>query len=115
MDADLENIERIVGISREIRAERKAQDAKWGPAREVANGSGEDATLLGWTFTQLRGLMQAEVDRRAGSGDSTMALVLLEEVFEALAESDDSALRVELIQVAAVAAKWVQIIDQRGS
>lgn len=40
--------------------------------------------------------------------------ILLEEVYEALAESDPAKLRAELIQVAAVAVAWVQAIDRRG-
>lgn len=39
--------------------------------------------------------------------------VLLEEVYEALAESDPAKLRAELIQVAAVCAAWISDIDQR--
>ncbi|TIH26025.1 NUDIX hydrolase, partial [Subtercola vilae] len=39
--------------------------------------------------------------------------ILLEEVFEAFAESDTSKLRTELIQVAAVAQQWVEAIDRR--
>jgi len=39
--------------------------------------------------------------------------VLLEEVYEALAESDPERLRAELVQVAAVAVAWIQAIDRR--
>jgi NTP pyrophosphatase (non-canonical NTP hydrolase) len=45
-----------------------------------------------------------------------MTVVLLEEVFEALAQAvhgDPEALRKELGQVAAVAVKWMEIIDCR--
>lgn len=43
--------------------------------------------------------------------------MLLEEVFEAMAEDGPSALRTELVQVAvvaAVAAAWIEDIDSRG-
>ncbi len=40
--------------------------------------------------------------------------ILLEEVFEALAEEEPKELRKELVQVAAVAAQWVEAIDRRG-
>ena len=40
-------------------------------------------------------------------------LILLEEVYEALAESDPEKLREELIQVAAVAVQWAMAIDRR--
>lgn len=41
------------------------------------------------------------------------ALVLLEEVLEALEEHDEERLREELIQVAAVAVRWAGAIDDR--
>lgn len=40
-------------------------------------------------------------------------VVLLEEVYEALAESDPAKLRTELIQAAAVCAAWIADIDSR--
>ncbi|PRY56469.1 hypothetical protein [Glycomyces artemisiae] len=40
--------------------------------------------------------------------------ILLEEVYEALAEKDPEAQRAELVQVAAVAATWVEAIDRRS-
>jgi hypothetical protein len=42
-------------------------------------------------------------------------LILREEVYEAFAEEDPAALRTELIQVAAVAATWVDAIDRRAA
>lgn len=41
--------------------------------------------------------------------------VLLEEVYEALAEDDPARLRAELVQVAAVCAAWIADLDQRPS
>jgi hypothetical protein len=41
--------------------------------------------------------------------------ILLEEVYEAFAETDSDRLREELIQVAAVALSWVDAIDRRKS
>lgn len=104
----------VRGVAVEIIAERGRQDAKWGAPHDVANGTGTAQTLLGHTFDELARMLQAAVDRAAEMHESTMAAVLLEEVFEALAESDDAKLRAELVQVAAVAAKWVQIIDARA-
>lgn len=40
--------------------------------------------------------------------------ILLEKVYEALAESDPEKLRAELVHVAAVAVAWAQAIDQRA-
>jgi hypothetical protein len=103
----------VGSILTEIGRERGAQDAKWGAPKNVSNGTGPDGSLLGYSFGELRDGMQSAVDNMAARHESTMAAVLLEEVFEALAEDDELRLREELIQVAAVAAKWVQIIDAR--
>lgn len=100
-------------IMLEVAAERVSQDDKWGAPKDVPNGTGADATLLGYSFIELRNMVQSFVDTAAERHTSTMAAVLLEEVFEALAEDDDVRLREELVQVAAVAAKWVRIIDER--
>ncbi|MEU9921907.1 hypothetical protein AB0H51_11520 [Streptomyces griseoluteus] len=54
-------------------------------------------------------------DRAAASGHLAWRDVLLEEVYEALAESAPARLRAELVQVAAVCAAWVADIDSRGA
>lgn len=104
----------VGSILTEIGKERSAQDAKWGVPKNVPNGTGFDVEFTGLTFSEWRDAIQRRVNRQAERGESVMSHVLLEEVFEALAEHDDSALRSELIQVAALAAKWVQIIDERA-
>ncbi len=105
---------RVLSIVAEIVGERARQDQKWGDPHDVADGTGAHVTFFGGdTFADLRDATQAAVDAAAAVGGSRMSWVLLEEVFEALAESDEQKLRAELIQVAAVAAKWVQIIDAR--
>jgi hypothetical protein len=50
---------------------------------------------------------------RVENGDLTWDGILLEEVYEALAEADPVKLREELVQVAAVAASWVVALDRR--
>lgn len=89
-------------VLRDIAAERAAQDKKWGPVQTLESGCD---------------LSTYEPDRRfyTNVNDSkyaTWASVLLEEVFEALCEYDPEALRTELVQVAAVAVKWVEHIDR---
>lgn len=44
----------------------------------------------------------------------TWCLVLLEEVLEALEARTEEELRAELVQVAAVAVRWVSALDARG-
>jgi hypothetical protein len=50
---------------------------------------------------------------RAREGITAWDGVLLEEVFEALAETDPAKLRTELVQVAAVIVNWLEDIDSR--
>lgn len=93
----------------EIAAERVAQDAKWGDQSGHLDGTGFD----GATATAER--MRAECDRAAKEGLVTWALILGEEVAEALAETDPGRLRDELVQVAAVATCWIEALDRRPS
>ncbi|MFE4658123.1 hypothetical protein ACFRFJ_15740 [Streptomyces hydrogenans] len=86
--------------------ERQAQLAKWGEQKHP-DGTGSP-------------VQAAEADKaRAGCqdafarGEGTWMHVLVEEVFEALAEDDLVKLRAELVQVAAVAAAWIRDIDTR--
>jgi len=61
----------------------------------------------------LAGAAIAATDRAAADGRATFAHVLLEELFEALSSADPSRLRGELVQVAAVAVQWVEVLDRR--
>lgn len=97
----------------EIIHERALQDTVWGEQNHP-NGTGPDQQLLGAgkRFARLRDAAKDRTDGRAFAGTVTFADVLLEEVFEAVAEDDPAKLRAELIQVAAVAAQWVEAIDR---
>lgn len=121
LDAEAAALDPVTAILSEIGAERDAQDLKWGEPKDTPNGTGPSEVLpfrvndREWTpYGVLRRRAQEATDDAARDRRSTMALVLLEEVFEAVAERDEARLRAELIQVAAVAAKWVQIIDARA-
>ncbi|WP_211367964.1 hypothetical protein [Microbacterium rhizomatis] len=112
-------------------AERARQDRKWGTPTDRADGTGPNSHPLvlggadnpGYGYgpfrvaaaSSLADTFKHSTDARASSGDLTWRDILLEEVFEALAESDPAKLRVELVQVSAVAVKWVRMIDRRGS
>ncbi len=63
--------------------------------------------LLG---AQLEAMARAQLN---GPEDGTFVAVLLEEVGEAIAETDLRKLRVELVQVAAVCIQWHEDIDRR--
>jgi hypothetical protein len=90
-----------------IDAERQAQLAKWGDQQHP------DGTALagdGLRAENAREICQAMARR----GQTTWRGILAEEVAEAFAESDQHALRTELIQCAAVIQAWVSDIDRRA-
>ena len=108
-------------------AERARQDAKWGKQNHP-DGTG----VLAWPLTgiqdqspyfhstsrlgpadDLAESAKRSTDTAARNGSVTWADILLEEVFEALAESDPERLSTELIQVAAVAQQWAEAIARR--
>ncbi len=108
----------------DVLAERAAQDAKWGEQNHP-DGTGhstaplEDHECLSVDMdaAALAELFRDRTESRfAGAGwvPGAWRDILLEEVFEALAEEDPDALRYELIQVAAVASQWAQAIDRRA-
>lgn len=100
---------RVLGA---VRLERAAQDGKWGEQNHP-DGIGDGATLFGIGFDRWAHVLREAVDRHAREHRTAWALILLEEVFEALAEDDPVKVRAELVQVAAIAAAWVEAIDRR--
>ncbi|MFJ2292132.1 DUF6011 domain-containing protein [Streptomyces sp. NPDC087894] len=97
---------RLLPFARLIDTERQAQLTKFGD-QQHPNGTG----LAGdrEAADRARAICQATAE------DGTLAWrhILLEEVHEALAETDPVTLRSELVQVAAVAAAWIADIEQR--
>lgn len=94
-------------FAEEIDAERRRQITKFGDQLDLPDGTGLPV------YRHAADRYREQADRNAASGVLTDRDVLLEEVYEALAESDPALLRAELIQVAAVCAKWIYKIDNR--
>ena len=92
----------------EVLEERRRQDAKWGEQ------SHPDGTGLNYAEGNARERRRL-CEEAFAAGRGTWRHILLEEVYEALAETDPAALRTELIQVAAVAVAWAEAIDRRGA
>ena len=90
----------------EVRNERVAQDAKWGEQNH-RDGTGEGQSRT------LADSARDACDIAAENGFCTWRHILTEEFYEAMAESNQSSLRTELIQVAAVCCAWVEAIDRR--
>lgn len=100
---------RVPGVARfaeAVDAERLAQLLKFGDQRHP------DGTGLP-VYQHSADRYRDHADRAAASGHLAWRDVLLEEVYEALAESDPARLRAELVQVAAVCAAWIADLDQR--
>lgn len=93
----------------EIVAERVRQEDKWGESNHP------DVYPNMSYFMPSADAMREITESRASQGFCSYTDVLLEEVAEAIDEAragDKAALREELIQVAAVAVKWVEKIDR---
>ncbi|WP_026931205.1 hypothetical protein [Glycomyces tenuis] len=88
----------------DIAAEQVRQDAKFGEQNHI-DGTGD--------YDEAADAARRACQRAAKHGYLTWRHVLAEEVAEAFAETDPAKLRAELIQVAAVAATWVEAIDRR--
>lgn len=99
------NSERQSRILADIKRERDAQDALFG-VQDLPNGTGEPY------YTACADALRFECDRAFDEGRGTYRHVFLEEVFEAMAESDPVTLRAELIQAISVGVKWVEAIDR---
>ncbi|MEV7011673.1 hypothetical protein [Streptosporangium sp. NPDC051022] len=96
-----------------LRAELARQDEKFGEQNHP-DGTGEAFTN---EFGTIIGPYLAKVHQRlcleaADNGTLTWRHILLEEVYEALAETDPERLKAELLQVAAVAMQWRRAIDR---
>lgn len=87
--------------------ERERQQDKWGEQNH-ADGTG------GAAFVAEADFRRAQCEEAFALGVGTWKDILLEEVWEAMAERDPEKLREELIHVAAVAVSWVEGLDRRA-
>lgn len=104
-----------IGPLADIAKERMAQDKKFGEQNHP-DGTGNIfpvARYGTYTAPEAAELARYDCNEAAKGGYLEWRHILLEEVFEAIAESDPELLRAELIQVAAVAVAWVEHIDRR--
>lgn len=100
----------LIGLPREgaplsVLEERIRQDEKWGQ-QDHRDGTG-------YAYEANRERCRRACQQAFGENVGTWADVLLEEVYEALAETDPVKLREELIQTAAVCVSWIEAIDRR--
>lgn len=100
----------------ELIEEWARQDGKWGDQTHV-DGTGPSSGTP-WnrpsSFLQAANVQRTRVDKQARNGGSNWADILLEEVLEACASPAMSdALESELVQVMAVAGKWLRDTRRR--
>lgn len=99
----------------DVIGERSRQDRQWGAANHPSLPAGvrHACAFFGIPTADAMRLMCQDAFRR---GTGSYAHVLLEEVAEAIEDANEPAkLRAELVQVAAVAMKWIEAIDRRAS
>jgi hypothetical protein len=105
-----------MSVLNEIEAEVNDSIEKHGLQDKVRIGTKPTLHITaGWTAEQFEAAIKHRVDTAAEAGKVTWAEILLEEVAEVLAAPTLAAARAELIQVAAVAVKMIDRIDQKGS
>jgi hypothetical protein len=105
----------------EVSGERRRQDAKWGQQNhpdmwpEYADYYRAEYSVKAdfWKQTNTERVLQANAAGTPSDRNAAWDGVLLEEVYEALAEEDAAKIRAELVQVAAVAVNWIEAIDRR--
>lgn len=112
---------RLADVLSEVYAERRRQDAKWGGV-ETRTDLPSATPLYQESAPHVMGAIDLgefaylveQWGRNSMRSEDTAAGILAEEVGEALAEAargDQAKLREELIQVAAVAVFWVELLD----
>lgn len=92
----------------EVLEERARQDERF-PDQHLPNGTAD----LGDASREIEAKGRCRAN--ASLGILTWRDILAEEVAEAFAEAEPFRLREELIQVAAVAVRWVEDLDRRES
>lgn len=104
----------------EVLAERERQVAKWGLQIHPNISSLKDTEHEDGVTQRILSLYEAQADDFKDMNDDisengTMGwdTILLEETYEALAETDPVKLRTELVQTAAVIFAWMDDLDRR--
>jgi hypothetical protein len=101
--------DQIHSIVAEIADERVRQVERWGQQDHPSFLNHPSPREYGKHADRWKAINDARVEKGTLSWDG----ILLEEVYEALAEEDPIARRAELVQVAAVAAAEIEAIDRR--
>ena len=101
---------RLADVLAEVWAERFRQDMRWGEQNHAfISGAtiGEDESVRR-EYAARADSWRSFCNEKAKLGEPTWDAILLEEVYEALSEKDETKREEELIQVAAVAVAMVE-------
>lgn len=93
--------------------ELERQDKLWGQ-QDHPDGTGPILGVHGEPFEKMARDLKLFNDFLEQRNEPMWAPILLEEVYEALAEEDAPRLEEELLQVAAVAVQWAEALQRRG-
>lgn len=93
-------------IIREILAESQRTMEKHGEHTHLPNGTGQQ-------YVEKAIIARARCNIRMQNGTATWSDILCEEFWESLSESDPAKLKAELIQVASVAMRWIETLNER--
>lgn len=113
--AALADCKTTVCVAGDVIRERAAQDLKWGQSNHPSLPAGikHPCAFFGIPTAEAARLACEDASRR---GIGSNAHILLEEVSEAIEAAHDAIhLRAELVQVAAVAMKWIEQLDRRAA
>lgn len=109
-------------VLNEVLRERRRQEEKWGEQNHPSGtGVGHVQQLVDGMKAErekthglatLGEYARNLTDALAKGGGLTYSEILWEEVCEAMEEADSARLRLELVQVAAVAVAWVERLDR---
>lgn len=102
-------------INREIGAERRRQDRRWGEQNHISvirQVTPEIQCRVHSLPTETQARNQVELC--AGTGTLAWADIAVEELAEVVAAPDDIERRMELVQLGAVIVAWIECIDRRG-
>jgi hypothetical protein len=106
----------------EIAQERDRQDEKWGEQNHPVRwpeSTYEDRQLYhtvadGWKERNTRRVAIANAQGATPDRNCSWDGILLEEVYEALAETDPVKIRAELVQAGAVVVAMIESLDRNG-
>lgn len=114
VSASLESLSKVLI---DVVAERARQDAKFPEQVGVDIPDVDPADHIPGTNFPSEGTAKRSCDAAFTEGRPTWLHILFEEVAEIYApavKGDQEKLRAELVQVAAVAVKWIEALDARG-